>query len=611
MQQLLGQDVGAIIFYPLDPRATKPVLQRAENQGVPVIAIDASFGKTDPVPLIATQVWQGRDIQAFLQANALAEEKPEAKVGLIGIGIPVPAIKYLTERQKFYTEEEGMTVIDTQDNPSDDVTGGEKAGNALLQRNQEIDSVLGYNDPSALGAVIAARATDRDITVVGLNGSSDGIEGVKSGKLLATVQVDPIGIGSQTADAAYSLITKQNLPLPPIVIRPGTSWTPTTSTTSRAGRRSWTSSDRPAGAVGRPTLPHRGQPMTADPFLQATALHKRYGGVHALRGARIAVFPGEVHALVGENGSGKSTMLNILSGQIKADSGTVSLAGRRVDFRDPADALRSGIATVTQETTLAPDLSITENVFLGHRMVRRGPLIDWRATRRRAFEALRRLGLDVDPSLPVRRLRPDQQQMVEIARALSIDARVLVLDEPTSSLTDDEVASLFSLVRTLRDEGVGIIFVSHRLQEVFELADRVTVLRDGQTVGEALAVELDRPQLIHLMVGRALEEIEPPRPGARRSPRPARAGCDAAAERRRRRSRCRAGRDRRPRGPRRRRPQRAARDRVRPPPPERRQHRGRRRAGVVPQPARGDSRWDRVRPCRPQGPGARARDDGA
>jgi ribose transport system substrate-binding protein len=221
MQQLLGQNVNAIIFYPLDPRATRPVLQRAQTQDVPVIAIDASFGSTDPVPLIATQVWQGRDIQAFLQANALAEEKPDAQVGLIGIGIPVPAIKYLTERQQFYAEEDGLTVVDTQDNPSDDVTGGEKAGNALLQRNQDVDSVIGYNDPSALGAVIAARATGRDITVVGLNGSSDGIEGVKSGRLLATVQVDPIGIGSQTAVAAYSLITEQNLPLPPIVIRPG------------------------------------------------------------------------------------------------------------------------------------------------------------------------------------------------------------------------------------------------------------------------------------------------------------------------------------------------------------------------------------------------------
>ena len=165
---------------------------------------------------------------------------------------------------------------------------------------------------------------------------------------------------------------------------------------------------------------------------------------------------------------------------------------------------------MTQETTLAQDLSIAENVFLGHRMVKRGPLIDWRGTRRRALAALQRLGLDVDPSLPVRRLRPDQQQMVEIARALSIDARVLILDEPTSSLTDDEVASLFGLVRKLRQEGVATIFVSHRLKEVFDLVDRVTVLRDGHTVAEAPIDELDRPKLIHLMVGRALEEIEPP-----------------------------------------------------------------------------------------------------
>jgi ABC-type sugar transport system substrate-binding protein len=221
MQQLLGQNVNAIIFYPLDPKATAPVLRQAKNKNVPVIAIDASFGDTKAVPLIATQVWQGRDIQAYLQANALADEKADANVGLIGIGIPVPAIKYLTERQKYYVEQEGLTVVGTQDNPSDDVTGGEKAGNALLQRNKNVDSVIGYNDPSALGAVIAARATGRDITVVGLNGSSDGIEGVKTGKLIATVQVDPIGIGSQTAVAAYSLITKQNTPLPPIVIRPG------------------------------------------------------------------------------------------------------------------------------------------------------------------------------------------------------------------------------------------------------------------------------------------------------------------------------------------------------------------------------------------------------
>jgi ABC-type sugar transport system ATPase subunit len=246
------------------------------------------------------------------------------------------------------------------------------------------------------------------------------------------------------------------------------------------------------------------------PLLVGEALHKRYGGVHALRGARLAVRAGEVHALVGENGSGKSTLLKILSGLIQADAGTITLDGRPAGFRTPTDALRAGIATVTQETTLAQDLSIAENVFLGHRMAKRGPVIDWRGTRGRALAALQRLGLDVDPSLPVRRLRPDQQQMVEIARALSIDARVLILDEPTSSLTDDEVASLFGLVRKLRQEGVATIFVSHRLKEVFDLVDRVTVLRDGRTVAEASIEELDRPKLIHLMVGRALEEMEPP-----------------------------------------------------------------------------------------------------
>ena len=246
------------------------------------------------------------------------------------------------------------------------------------------------------------------------------------------------------------------------------------------------------------------------PLLVGEGLHKRYGGVHALRGARLEVHAGEVHALVGENGSGKSTLLKILSGQIQADAGTIELNGQPAGFSSPTDALRGGIATVTQETTLAQDLSIAENVFLGHRMVKRGPVIDWRGTRLQALGALQRLGLDVDPSLPVRRLRPDQQQMVEIARALSIDARVLILDEPTSSLTDDEVASLFGLVRKLRQEGVAVIFVSHRLKEVFDLVDRVTVLRDGHTVAEAPISELDRPKLIYLMVGRALEEMEPP-----------------------------------------------------------------------------------------------------
>jgi len=222
MQQLLAQKVGAIIFYPLDPKATTPVLKQAQRQKVPVIAIDASFGNTKAVPLIATQVWQGRDIQAFLQAQVLKNVMPNAQLGLIGIGIPVPAIKYLNQRESYWAKKVGgATIVGSQDNPSDDVTGGEKAANALLQGGANIDAVLGYNDPSALGAVVAARGSGRQVKIIGINGTSDGIAAVKNGSLAATGQVDPIGIGSQTARAAYSLITKQHLPLPRIVIRPG------------------------------------------------------------------------------------------------------------------------------------------------------------------------------------------------------------------------------------------------------------------------------------------------------------------------------------------------------------------------------------------------------
>jgi ABC-type sugar transport system ATPase subunit len=245
----------------------------------------------------------------------------------------------------------------------------------------------------------------------------------------------------------------------------------------------------------------------ADAILSAQELRKRFGGVHALRGAELAVVAGRVHALIGENGSGKSTLLKIVSGQLRRDAGRVVLGGDEVEFRNPTEAMRAGIATVTQETTLAPDLTVAENIFLGHRLARRGPMIDWRESRRRARLALERLQLTLDPARLVRRLRPDQQQMVEIARALSVDARVLILDEPTSSLTDDEVAALFGVVRRLKDEGVAVVFVSHRLQEVFAIADDYTVLRDGVTVGSGAVAEATRGRLIHLMVGRELEEF--------------------------------------------------------------------------------------------------------
>jgi ABC-type sugar transport system substrate-binding protein len=224
MQQLLAQNVNAIIFYPLDPKATVPLLKQAKAKKVPVIAIDGTFGSRSAnvpyLPYITTQVWQGRDIQAFLQVQGMVAAKPHASVGLIGLGFPVPALKYLNAREAFWGKKAGLTIVGLQDNPSDDVTGGEKAANGLVQRYGKMNGIIGYNDPSALGAVIAARGAGRKITIVGLNGDSAGLSAVKAGKLAATVRVDPVGWGTQTAIAAYSLITKQNLPLPKITVRP-------------------------------------------------------------------------------------------------------------------------------------------------------------------------------------------------------------------------------------------------------------------------------------------------------------------------------------------------------------------------------------------------------
>jgi len=247
-------------------------------------------------------------------------------------------------------------------------------------------------------------------------------------------------------------------------------------------------------------------------LLELGEVHKRYGGVHALRGASLAIpSGGAVHGLIGENGSGKSTMLAVLSGQVRPDSGFIRVNGSPVVFQTPLDALDRGIAMVSQEIAVAPHLSVAENVLLGRRLVRTTRGIDWGATYDKALAVLGQLGLDFDPRRAVGTLRPDQRQMVEIARALSIQARVLVLDEPTSSLTDDEVQSLFTVIRQLKTAGVSTILVTHRLPELFQICDELTVLRDGQTVSSGPAHGYDAGSLVSAMVGssRLTPEMKP------------------------------------------------------------------------------------------------------
>jgi len=243
--------------------------------------------------------------------------------------------------------------------------------------------------------------------------------------------------------------------------------------------------------------------------LKMHGVRKRFGATIALDGVDLSVDSGEVLALVGENGAGKSTLMKVLSGAYKADEGQMWLDGAAYRPRHPQDARRAGVAMIYQELALAPHLSVMENIFLGIEPTA-GPLMKWPDIRRKATAAMERVGCGhISVEWPVSRLSPAERQLVEIARAVAVDCRVLVLDEPTSSLTGRDVPNLFRLVKQLRQDGHAIIYISHFLEEVKELSDRFTVLRDGRSVGGGPTAEATAGQIVAMMVGRTVEDLYP------------------------------------------------------------------------------------------------------
>lgn len=246
-------------------------------------------------------------------------------------------------------------------------------------------------------------------------------------------------------------------------------------------------------------------------LLTARSISKSFAGVQALRQASFDLRPGEIHALVGENGAGKSTLIKIITGALQADSGELEIDGHRLVENSPALAKSLGISVIYQQPALFPELSVTENLALGLEPPGNWRRIDWRARRSRARELLAQVGAEIDPELPVKALSMPQQQLIEIARALGGSARVLILDEPTASLSEREVENLFRILGELRAQGIGMIYISHRLDELFTLADRVTVLRDGQTIAQMEMRQTNRQELIALMVGRELATVFPKR----------------------------------------------------------------------------------------------------
>ncbi len=247
--------------------------------------------------------------------------------------------------------------------------------------------------------------------------------------------------------------------------------------------------------------------ISKTPVLEMRGVSKSFPGVRALQNVTLTAYNGEIHALMGENGAGKSTLMKILAGAYSADAGTILIDGKPVKISNPLDARNLGVSTIYQELTLATNLTVAENVFLGDELRVRGALLDKNEMYRQSESVLKRVGAVFHPTDRVGRLSIAEQQLVEIARALRHDSKVLIMDEPTAALSDAETERLFEIIRKLRDDGLAIIYISHRMAEVYELADRVSVLRDGEYIGTLDRSEISASEIIRMMVGRSLSEF--------------------------------------------------------------------------------------------------------
>ncbi|MEA4939567.1 MAG: sugar ABC transporter ATP-binding protein, partial [Christensenella sp.] len=244
----------------------------------------------------------------------------------------------------------------------------------------------------------------------------------------------------------------------------------------------------------------------SDVLLEMKNIQKSFPGVHALDNANIEVRAGEVHALVGENGAGKSTLMKVLNGIYKKDGGQIIYKGEEIELSNPLDAQRRGIGMIHQELNLMPHLTVAENIFIGKEPMVGGVFLDQKKANKAAKELLASMHLDIDPTRRVKTLTVAKQQMVEIAKALNNNSELFVMDEPTSPLTDAEIEELFRFIRQLREAGRGIIYISHRLEELWRISDRITVMRDGQYVGTVNTADVNKQDIISMMVGRVIYE---------------------------------------------------------------------------------------------------------
>ncbi len=251
--------------------------------------------------------------------------------------------------------------------------------------------------------------------------------------------------------------------------------------------------------------------MTGTPILRVEGISKSFANNRVLHDVSLDVEAGHVHALVGENGAGKSTLMNIIGGIHRPDAGKIYLNGQPVSFMDPLQAMKGGISIVHQEMSLSPNMNVAQNIFVGREPVNGLGLIRWKDLYAETQSIFDRLGIDIDPTTLVSKHSVGMQQIIEIAKALSFNARVLIMDEPTSALSDKEIEHLYAIMRDLVAKGIAIVFISHKLEEVFTIADEISVLRDGYMVGTVKTSETTNDQIIQMMVGRHIDDMFPPK----------------------------------------------------------------------------------------------------
>ena len=550
IRSYIQQKVDVIAFSPVVETGWDTVLVEAKRANIPVILTDRSVDSEDDslyeTFLGSDFVLEGEKAGKWLVDNAgEADGNGDGKINVVQLEGTTGAAPAIDRGEGFASEIKSDPKIEVVASQTGDFTrdGGKKVMESFLKSQKGIDVVFAHNDDMGLGAIEAIKAAGQkpgtDIKIITVDAVKDGMTALSKGEINFIVECNPL-LGPQLMDLADKVVAGEEVPKR--VVTKETTFTQEQATEVLAEREVLTRTTRVEGSLGSPgdggvpseptsqwhqergasddpdgrpagregragPRPRRADEHGVPPIVEMHDIHIAFGGVPALSGVDLRLFPGEVHALMGENGAGKSTMIKALTGVYSIDAGSIKVGGADQIFSSPAASQAAGISTVYQEINLCTNLTVAENMMLG-REPRRFGGINRKAMNLQAEKTLDRLGLKIDPASQLGQHPIAVQQLVAIARAVDVDCKVLILDEPTSSLDSDEVAKLFEVMRTLREQGVAIVFVSHFLDQIFEISDRLTVLRNGALVGEHMTKDVSELELVRMMIGRELEALE-------------------------------------------------------------------------------------------------------